>query len=458
MMALLIAPIGPRTAVACPSARPPFLTLRYEESYAFLRDSPCRTDFWDPVKYVPLDREGLVYLSMGADARVKYEYFHQALWGQGPQDDDGYLLQRYLVHGDLHLGPYARVFVQLESALEDGRTGGPRPTDEDQLDVNQAFVDGVAPLGDQASLTLRAGRQELSYGSQRLVSVRETPNVRQTFDAVRLILRVPEWRIDGFVSRPVQVETGIFDDERDVNRAFWGGYATGAIPLLPGHIDLYYLGLENDAARYAQGVAAEHRHTVGTRLWGQPGAWDYNVELIYQWGSFGSGDIRAWGAASDTGYTFRAAPLRPKLGLRADVNSGDRNPRDPDLQTFNGLFPKGAYFGEIGLLGPANLFDLHPYIELHPTERLTVSADLDVFFRQSNRDGIYNPAGVLLRAGETSRAHHVGEQLAVQVEWRIDRHLTLAANYTHFFAGDFIRESGPGKDIDYVAAWVQYRF
>jgi hypothetical protein len=37
----------------------------------------------------------------------------------------------------------------------------------------------------------------------------------------------------------------------------------------------------------------------------------------------------------------------------------------------------------------------------------------------------------------------------------IDRHLTLTANYTHFFVGDFIRDSGPCKDIDYVAAWVQ---
>ena len=65
---------------------------------------------------------------------------------------------------------------------------------------------------------------------------------------------------------------------------------------------------------------------------------------------------------------------------------------------------------------------------------------------------------MLLRSGQISRAHHVGEQVAVQAEWRIDRHLTLTANYTHFFAGDFIRESGSGKDIDYVAAWVQYRF
>ena len=460
VVAALGAAIIPRAVeAACPSTPPLYLTLRYEEDYSFLRDAACRSDVWDPVKYVALDPEGSVYASFGADARLRYEYFHNSLWGRGAQDSNGYVLQRYLLHGDLHASPYLRVFAQFQSSLEEGRAGGPRATDEDTLEVNQAFLDLIAPLSHGDSLTLRAGRQEIAYGSQRLVSVRESPNVRQTFDALRLILAVDGWRLDGFVSRPVQIEPGVFDDERDSERAFWGVYATGPVPVLPtGHTDLYYLGLQNDAGRFDQGIAREVRHTVGTRLWGRPGDWDYNVELIYQWGSFGRGDISAWGAASDTGYTFRAAPLRPKLGLRANINSGDRNPRDADLQTFNALFPKGAYFGEIAILGPANLFDVHPYIEVRITERVGVTVDTDAFYRQSDRDGIYSPAGGLLRSGRVSHTSHVGEQVAIQPEWRIDRHLSLTANYTHFFAGRFLRDTGPGQDIDFVAAWAQYRF
>lgn len=110
---------------ACPS--PPYLTLRYEEDYGFLRDPSCRTDFWDPLKYVPLDENGAVYLSTGVDARVKYEYFHNFLWGQGVQDANGYALQRYLVHGDLHVTRYLRGFAQFQSALEEGRQGGRAP-------------------------------------------------------------------------------------------------------------------------------------------------------------------------------------------------------------------------------------------------------------------------------------------------------------------------------------------
>src|SRR5215470_3649352 len=165
---------------ACPS-RTSYATLRYEEDYSFLRDPSCRTDPWDGFKYVPLDLDGDVYLSTGGDARVKYEYLRNFRWGQPPEDHDGYVLQRLLVHGDLHVARYARAFVQLESSLEEGRKGGPRPVDEDKLDVNQAFLDAVAPLDGGRSLTLRVGRQELAYGSQRLVSVREVANVRRTF-------------------------------------------------------------------------------------------------------------------------------------------------------------------------------------------------------------------------------------------------------------------------------------
>jgi hypothetical protein len=443
----------------CPPAPPPYQSLRYDEEYTFLRNPSCRTDVWDPVKYVPLNEQGDWFLSLGGEARLRYEYFQDAEWGRGPQDDDGFLLQRYMAHADLHLGPYARLFVQLKSALENGRDGGPRPTDEDALDLHQAFADVGGAIGAKASLTLRAGRQELQYGAQRLISVREGPNARLSFDALRLIARAGPWRVDGFVSRPVETDPGVFDDSSDETRALWGVYAVTPLGLLPrGKLDLYYLGFDHEGARFDQGTADERRHTLGVRLWGRPAAWDYNVELLYQWGSFGEGSIQAWAASSDSGYTFRSAPLQPRLGLRAEINSGDRDPQDRDLQTLNALFPKGNYFGEIALIGPANIVDLHPLLDLKVTGRLTVTFDWDFFWRQNVHDGIYGPAGNLLRSGRQSRARYVGSQPGVTLEWHVGRHLTVVGVYTHFFAGPFVRETGPGRDIDYVSAWAKYTF
>src|SRR6185295_7596733 len=118
-------------------------------------------------------------------------------------------------------------------------------------------------------------------------------------------------------------------------------------------------------------------------------SWDYNTELVGQWGRFGTGPIRAWTVASDTGYRLSGVPLRPRLGLKADIASGDRDHSDRTLGTFNALFPKGSYFSEADLLGPYNLMDLHPSIELHLCRNVSLTPDADFFWRQSTHDGIY---------------------------------------------------------------------
>ncbi|HYS44581.1 MAG TPA: alginate export family protein, partial [Geobacteraceae bacterium] len=211
-------------------------------------------------------------------------------------------------------------------------------------------------------------------------------------------------------------------------------------------------------AGFDQGAARETRHSVGTRVWRAAAPLDYNFEAIYQWGSFGNGDIRAWTVASDTGYTFPALPLRPRFGLRADIASGDEDPANPDLQTFNPLFPKGSYFSEAALIGPANFIDLDPSLGIHLTNRLALLIDWDFFWRESTHDGLYNNAVALVRSGKTRDARYIGNMSQAQLSWDVDRHLSFVTIYGHFFAGHFLKESGPGKDVDYLTSWLCYKF
>ena len=138
--------------------KPPYQRLRYDEDYRYLRDPAKRSDFWDPIKYISLNDTGDWYLSFGGEARERYELYINHRWNPAAPDQDGYFLQRYLLHADLHLGPSVRVFGQLQSSLEDGRKGGPRPIDENQLDVHQLFVDVRLPVdpNDRNHFTLRA--------------------------------------------------------------------------------------------------------------------------------------------------------------------------------------------------------------------------------------------------------------------------------------------------------------
>ena len=435
-----------------------FQTLRYNEDWSFLSDSAQRTDFFDAAKYVPLGTNENWHLSLGAEARLKYELYSEPVFNQKPADENGFLLQRYLVHADLHATPYFRVFGQLQSSLEDFRNGGPRPTDRDDLDLHQAFFDAVIPLHGGDAMTLRAGRQEMAYGSQRLVSVRESPNNRLAFDAVRVLTRFDEWRADAWVGQPVEIDTGIFDDQRINETTFWGGYVTNPLPFVSGlNVDLYYIGLSRQDATFSRGTADELRHSLGTRLFGKHGSLDWNFEFVGQFGSFGRDDILAWTAASDTGWTFADAPGKPRVFLRADIASGDHG--GSTFGTFNPLFPRGSYFNEAALIGPQNLMDLQPGVEFVLAKNLKLTTSCDFVWRESLDDGVYGVAGnVQVRPG-ASRARFVGTFPSVSLTWQAGRHLNLTLNYVAYLFGDFVQQSAPQqRDGSYVSAVATFRF
>jgi hypothetical protein len=76
---------------------------------------------------------------------------------------------------------------------------------------------------------------------------------------------------------------------------------------------------------------------------------------MLQFGSFdsqrGNGSILAWSIGTETGYTIDTF-AKPRLFLRANIISGDKSADSANLQTFNPLFPKGKYFGELTPVGP----------------------------------------------------------------------------------------------------------
>ena len=174
--------------------------LRENENWSFLKDPSLRNDFWDPIKYIRLRADNW-YLTVGGEIREVFENVGNDNWGKQPYMNT-FFLQRYMLNTDWHLGKQFRVFVQLKSGLELYRQGGPRPIDEKKLDFEAAYVEIAGNSDKKNWIVLRAGRQELNYGSGRLLSVREGPNVRQSFDGVKIRSKAGAWNIDAFAVRP----------------------------------------------------------------------------------------------------------------------------------------------------------------------------------------------------------------------------------------------------------------
>ncbi len=454
------APLTDRTPGATASAdRPAFLQLRYNENWSFLRDPSKRSDPLDPIKYIPLGCEGC-YLTIGGEVRLYYENFRNETWGSEPEDKNGFWLQRFMLHADWHFGERVRVFSQLKSGNIQDRVGGPRPPDKNDLDVHQLFVDYKLSMQKGREATLRVGRQELSLGSARLIGFREGPNVRLSFDGARLSAKYRKWTLDAFAVKPVEIDPGFFDDGPIPGQSLWGVYAVRPLRVLSkdDKTDFYYFGLDKKRARFNQGAAREQRQTLGARLWNTSAPIDYNYEFVYQFGTFGAGKINAWTVASETGYTFQHAPLRPRLGIKANSTSGDKDPNDPDLQTFNALYPRGAYFGELSPIGPYNHTDLHPALNLKLHEQVELLFESVWYWRTSTRDGVYGIAGNLERAGNTSRERYVGQSIYAGFHFDLNRHTTFDIVGARFLAGGFLRQAPPGRNTTYFAAWLTYKF
>lgn len=436
----------------------PFGPLRYTDDF---RDPASLTGVLDDLKGIPLGPAPDFYLDIGGSLRERFESFSEPAFGfrqAGGSGSENYLLHRALIEADAHLGPNFRVFAQLGDELETGRTPGPQPTDVDRLDLAQAFVEADLPLDDGAALGFRGGRQEMMFGSNRLVDIREGPNIRQSFDGARAWLNLGDMRVDAFWTRPVDNKQGVFDDQPDPTQQFYGVYGTAPVAPLPGlEIDVYWLGLIRRNAVLDAGQADERRNTAGARLFGAVGPIDYNLEGDYQDGRFGSRDIDAFGVFSDTGWTFASLWATPRLGFKADIASGGDSRGSGALGTFYPLFPKNNYFAEANIQTPMNYIDAYPSLQIQPRRDLAFTVGVEWLWRENTHDSFYQPPGLPVVPGNANGRRYLGTSSTAQVEWYATANLDLNIAYAHFDADGFLEAAG-AKDIDWFGVWATFNF
>lgn len=397
-------------------------------------------------------------LDVSGQLRERFESSQNPVFGLAEPAQNDVLLHRASLATDVRHGERFRASVEIVGGYTSGWTGSPPPTQDDPLDLLRAFVETSLPLA-SGEVVLRAGRQELTLGSSRLVSVRESANIRRAFDGIRATWVLSEdTRVDVFAVRPVFPEDGAMDDRSSAEQSFWGAYATFLPAALGGFaMDAYYLGLRRQEASFAQGQGRELRHSVGSRVFGERGGWDWNLEGVRQWGSLGAARIRAWTLSLDAGYTFSTWLFAPRVGLKTDAISGDRDPLDDTLGTFNPLFPKLPYFSEANLVTPANLLDIQPSVALALTNQLTFTLTWNALWKYAKADAFYSPPLSAVENTSMTYTTDIGRQRSAALEWDVSEHLSLAATYIAFEPRGVARQAG-GRDGSFFMSSVQLTF
>lgn len=440
--------------------------VAYDEDWSYLQDHILRSDWLDGIKYIRFGENASSYVSLGGEFRGTYERVLNDNWSNQPVATNSFGLERFLLHADVHLNSHIRTFVEFQSALEQGRPDGPRPVDKKDLDFLNAFLE-LRPSASERSPARRLGKQELQLGSGRLISVREGTNVRQAFYGFRADQRLANWAITGFAVRPAIDGPGFFDGGPHGSIGFWGLLGNRKWSRAESFsVNTYYYGLNQKSATYNRGTAHEVRQTVGLNFVANPPnapnrpiGLHLDVEGMYQGGTFVEKGIRAWSIATETGLSLSCLPRTPRLGLRADISSGDRGGSSA-LGTFNPLFPAGNYFGVLADTGPgpSNFRDLHPEFILPLAHAITLTPDWIFWWRQQLEDGVYSVAGTLIVPAGRSTARYVGHRPGIEARWQIDRHACMQLSYGVFFAGPFLKQSGHSQNLNYLAYGFGYKF
>jgi len=436
---------------------PKFLDLRYDEDFSYLDGEPgsYREDFFDPIKNIRFGDDWR--LSVGGEFRFRLEAETNFAFDTVEPTQDTFELFRYLVHFDLKYRQTARVFLQLASMHEEQRERPDRPLDENLFAFQQFFVD-IRPLGDATPLVVRLGRQDLSYGAERFISPLRWANTRRRFDAIKVFWQNKKWQFDVFYAKPVLPVRRSQLDRYNEQLDLYGAYFV--YKGIPDHgIDVFFFAQDDTQnRRNPNGNAGDMgRYTLGGRFYGKNRGFDYDAFLAGQWGTWANDDIEAWAWGVDGGYTFEQFSCEPRIGAGFDWASGDRDPTDGTVETFDQLFPLGhKYLGYMDFFGRQNIQTVNANITAWPVPK-KVQARLAwlAFWLESDQDAIYNVGGAPGRRDTTGRSGtEIGQELDLTVLWKIDPHQAILFGYSHFFDNEFITNTGPSEDADFF--YVQY--
>lgn len=436
-------------------------TPAFDFDFRYLEQPGHDKDFFDPVKRIHLGSDWL--LSFGGS--FWYRYMHETdsrLNAAGINND--YHLLRTRLHADLWYQDQFRLFAEMLDARALGLDLSALAIDKNHTDMLNLFADVKLGQFMDGPAYLRVGRQELLYGSQRLISTLDWANTRWTFQGVKTFWQTPAFNLDAFWVRPMVTEPNQFDNwDKDRNFVgLWGTYKA-----IPGQVlDLYYLSLIDNRnvspANITQGNVLQGDsvlHTIGARWVGDYERILYELEGMYQFGKRSHLDISAFSIASGVGYQL-PLPMNPQFWLRYDFASGDKNHRDGRSNTFNQLFPFGHYyFGYIDQVGRQNIHDFNAQFTLHPQPWVTFLGQYHRFYLANKRDYLYNAAGAgTIRDITGQSGSHIGDEIDFTINFHLSRHQDVLLGYSKLFTGEFLKNTRPGVSPDLFYAQYNFRF
>lgn len=339
-----------------------------------------------------------------------------------------------------------RVGALLE--LQDVRAWGSEPsttTAVPSTGLHQGFVDLKPALW----LDARIGRQELSYGEERLIGSLDWSQTARAFDGLFVrVAPVPQVTVDAFAMmlKPPAWLVADAGGGRFHNSGSYFGGLYSRLRLGKGGADLYLLGLLEDPSTAALGPQKDNnRFTVGARGFGSLGALALVSEAAFQTGTVSAAQetVVAGAFALKATYTFKSVWGSPYVLGEFSGASGDGAPGDGTEHTFHQLFPTGhAHLGYLDYVGWQNVVAGHGAIGARPWGA-HVWLDVHHFRAWAPEGAWYAANGSVFLPGAAGRVSgNMGTELDLSATVPVFDNVSLAGSVSVFLPGLEARARG----------------
>ncbi len=414
------------------------------------------------------------YLKMDVEFRHRFEYRDNFDFSESREDDDAFHLFRTRVGLTYKPVKEWSLFAQGQDSRISNADFENKVTFENYMDLRQLYInyeDNISfePL-QMNKMSMRVGRQEFSYGAQRLLGAFNWSNVAQTFDGGKAGAHFVPAHISvdvfGGDKSPIKSPKE-FDDLYDasVKERVYGYYAT-AKAFSETLMEQYYINRQSRNKNISfgpNGSSEVNNHTIGGRVKKAfKNGIDYEIELARQFGNFRDKDVEAMMGVGIVGYTWEYHRWKPRVGFEFDYGSGDTDPNDDKMTTFDNLYPTNhLFYGYIDFISLQNLNDYRYQFSFKPHKKWKVQTDLHMIYLDSPKDSWYTVGRGVARtagAGAGDMSAHVGNEIDLILDYKVNDYAAMHFGYSHFFAGKYMQETGANDDANFIYAQTTLSF
>jgi len=350
-----------------------------------------------------------VDVKIGGEYRLRFENREPTNFNQaGPTDR--FVLQRTRLHFDGKFDGGAGFFTEIQ----DSRTWGNETTTLTQMsfiDLHQAYF----TFG--KDIKWKIGRQELSYGKQRLLGATGWSNIGRSFDAIKSTFLLFDRELDIFYAKVSEnATTTVQGDNIDLAGIYFKG--DGLEPYLFNKNDL---NLQSN------------RTTLGTRYFNDLFGGKFEIEGMYQTGGIAVKSIGAYAADLNFAYPVMTGS---QIILGYSYASGDDNAVDNTVKTFDQLYPTNhGKYGHADVVGFQNLQMLKAEWQQSVFEKSQLTVGYFILNKAEANDFVYATTGVKHAADAGNAETAIGSELAINYQTQMDELINLNAGLSFFTPG-----------------------